>query len=210
MPRRARLTTTSVVASACVVAVAAFGLGFVASYDSGSGTELATATSTTDATGESTTTSTEAPRSTTSTVATTSTSLPTTTLLLPTTTLPLVTTTGVPSTVATTSTAPPQPGAFTVSYPRNAAGLMVIRPGRSSSVVLQNVGSTAAGFRVQTSGAVTVTGSNDLQGTIGPGQALTLPIVASANPPPGPGPHGTVGIFNDLGIIANISVIVRE
>jgi hypothetical protein len=203
------MTNSSVAAAAAVVAVAAFGLGFVASYDTGEET-TDEAVVTTEAPGE-TTTSTE-PAPTTETTAappttlppTTTTLAPTTTAIFPSTTLPAATTTLPPT------TQPAAPPRLVVSYPRNSAGQMVLQAGDSGPVILQNAGTSTSGFRVQTNGAVTVTGSNDLRGSLAPGQVLTLPIVASATPPAGPGPHGTIAIFSDVGLVVSIDVIVQS
>jgi hypothetical protein len=209
MPRRARLTTSSVAASAVVVAVAAFGLGFVAAYDpDGARQEVATVTTSTSEAPDETTT-TEAPP-TTARAETTTTAAPTTTTTLVPSTLAPTTTLPAPTTALPTTTAPVEPPRLVVSYPRNGAGQMVIRAGGSAPVILQNAGTQAAGFRVQTNGAVTVTGSNDLRGTLAAGQVLTLPIVASANPPAGPGPHGRIGIFSDVGLVVSIDVLVQS
>jgi hypothetical protein len=210
MPRRARISSTNLLWSAAVVALAAFGLGFALSYDPGPGTEQAA-----------TTTSTEPPETT-----STPTTRPTTTASVPSTTTPPPTTapattappttqppttaapTSPPPTVATTTTLPAAPGEVVVSYPRDSRGNMAIRAGTTAAIVLQNVGGTSISYTINSVGPVTLSGGSSAVGTLAPGETQSQGVTASATQPYGDGPHASVAIFTGAGLVVSIPVAI--
>jgi len=236
MSRRTRLRTSTVVGVAALVAAASFGLEFVLSYEptptvetagstpSSTVTTVATTAPVDEAT---TTTATDAPTPTTEAPTTappetappTTLPLPTTTVpgptvpptsapvtLAPTTSLPLPT---VPPTIRPTpTTSPAPPGRLEVNYPRDSQGRMVLLAGGSSAVILRNPGGTAVTFTVTGSGAITVGATGTASGLLAPAEARSVPVVASSDPPAGPGPHATISVFGAGGLVASIPVIV--
>lgn len=209
MPRRARISSTNLLWSAAVVALAAFGLGFVLSYDPGSSTEQTIPTSSTEPPPTTTTPTTSAP---TTAPASTTTTPPTTlppTTVVPTTPPP---TTGVPTTppptVATTTTLAAAPGEVVVSYPRDARGNMAIRAGTTAAIVLQNVGGSAISYTINSVGPVTLAGGTSAVGTLAPGETQNQGVTASANQPYGDGPHASVAIFTGAGLVVSIPVAI--
>jgi len=218
MPRRARLSDSSVVVAGVVVAVATFGLGFVLAYDPGPGTdrsEVATVGSTVAPT-------TVAPTTAPSTTVASSTTLAPTTVVTtaPTTAPPPVPPGPAPSvelppppvptqppvTVPSTTTA--APGVLEVTYPRDGQGRMVLLAGGSGAVLLTNTGGTAVSFTVNVVGAATLGGSTSLSGQVAPGETRAVSVVAAAEAPGGVGPHASLSVFGALGMVAGIPVVI--
>jgi hypothetical protein len=85
---------------------------------------------------------------------------------------------------------------------------MVLLAGGSSAVILRNQGGTAVTFTVTGSGAITVGATGTASGLLAPAEARSVPVVASSDPPPGPGPHATISVFGAGGLVASIPVIV--
>lgn len=208
MPRRARLSTNSVVASAAVVAVATFGLGFVLSYQPEAGTVETASPTTTRAVS----TTTESPRTsaavtTPSTVASTTTLAPTTVTFAPTTVTLAPTTLAGPTTPPTqpTTTVASSPGHLVVNYPHTEEGQMFMLAGGTSALVLLNDGGEALSFRIDSAGAVLVGANGTASGALFPGETLSVPIIARREAQ-GPGPHATIAIFTNVGLVTTIQV----
>jgi hypothetical protein len=212
VPRRARLSTNSVATSAAVVAVAMFGLGFFAAYEPGSNGEPSAASPTSDPPASATTTS-SIPATTDTTLVPTSagpTTAPPTTVL-PTTALPLPTTTATvastPTTVRPTTTTRPEPGHLVINYPHNVDGQMTMVEGGTAALVLINDGGEALSFRIDSAGAVVVGANGSASGALFPNETLSVPVVAERGVD-GPGPHGTIAEFTNVGLVTNIQVTV--
>jgi hypothetical protein len=210
MARRARLSTNSVVASAAVVAVAMFGMGFVISYQPSSGTtDVATASTT----APEPTTTTAPPDTATSRPPTTGapstvTLAPTTVFVPPTTTFVAPSTTvAAPTTTVTlpTTTVAAEPGHLVVNYPHTEEGQMLMVAGGTSAIVLRNDGGEALSFRVDSAGAVVVGANGTATGALFPDETLSVPITAKREPN-GPGPHATIAIFTNVGLVTTIQV----
>lgn len=208
MPRRARLSTTSVVVAAVVVAVATFGLGFALSYDPGVTVELAdepTPTSTSEVPRSTVTTS---PSSSTSLPGPVPTTLPPTTLAAVTTAPPTVVTTApAPTTTPPTST-PAGPGRIEVTYPHDEGGRMLLVAGGAAAIIVRNTGGSEISFSVEGAGTVTVGATGVANGVLRPGEGRAIPVVAGTDPPPGPGPHATIAVFSSSGLIRTIPVVI--
>jgi hypothetical protein len=205
MPRRARLSSTSVAVAAVVVALATFGLGFGLSYDPGETVELAddqvAVTTTVDAvptvpTTGATTTTTNAPDT-------------TTTSSVPMTVAPTVATTAVPTTAPPPPTsAPVGPGRIEVSFPRDEGGRMLLVAGGAAAIIVRNTGGSEISFSVEGAGAVTVGATGVANGVLRPGEGRAIPVVAGIDPPAGPGPHATIAVFSSTGLIRSIPVVI--
>jgi hypothetical protein len=210
MPRRARISTTNLWWTGVVVALAAFGLGFVLSYDGESGTEQAIETTTTRPPATTDAPPSTAPTSTTEAPATTAAPTTATPTTLPTSTQPPSTapTTPAPTLAATTTTTPAAPGRIVVSYPRDSRGNMAIRAGTTAAIVLQNVGGSPVSYTINSVGPVTLAGGSSAVGTLGPGQSQNQGVTASAIQPYGDGPHASVAIFTGTGLVESIPVAI--
>jgi hypothetical protein len=209
--RRARLSTNSVATSAAVVAVAMFGLGFFAAYDPGSGSEPSAAapTSAPPSTAAPSTSAAPTSEATTSspTTAPTTTVAPTT--LAPTTTLgvPTTTVTLAPTTIRPTTTVAPEPGHLVISYPHTVDGQMTMVEGGTAALTLLNDGGEPLSFRIDSAGAIVVGATGTASGALFPNETLSVPVVAQRGVD-GPGPHGTIAIFTNVGLVTNIDVTV--
>lgn len=219
MGRRRRVRSSTVTFAGVIVAVACFGVGFVASYDDGGEVEVVapptpsttSAPSTTMAPPDTSTPTTEPPPTTAATTvpstvpATSTTPVPTSALPAPTTlTVPTVPTTVAPTVPPTTAS----PGRLQATYPRDSQGRMLLLAGGAAAVILQNVGGSPATFTVSGAGAITVGATGTATGLLAPGEVRSVPVVASRNPPPGPGPHGTITVLGAQGLVVAIPVVI--
>lgn len=221
------MRTSTLVGAAVVVAVAAFGLGFSASYERGLDTAgVATPGVTTSSV---VTVTTSNPPTSTDTAPVTSTPAQVTTppptsppptsppptspppTVDPPTSVPAsmtVPATPPPSTAPPTSTPATLPGRLDATYPRDSQGRMLLLAGGAAAVIVQNIGGAPATFTVTGSGAVTVGATGTATGLLAPGEVRAVPLVASRNPPPGPGPHATVTVLGAEGLVASIPVVI--
>jgi hypothetical protein len=196
-----RLLVVGAVATVVIGFVVGFALGgrsgddaLTASAPVSSTTTLAPPTSasttTTTDTSASSTTSSSPPTSTTTvptTVAPTTTAP--TTVVAPTSTTPV--TVAVPTTVATTVA----PSRVVVSHATDGSGRLIIPRHGSANLVITNQGGLAQQWLVTGTGFTTVGAS---QGTLGPGQTVTVTLVA----PPGELPSGEInGTVSVLGAV---------
>lgn len=209
MPRRARLSSNSVMVAAAVVAVATFGLGFLLAYDPGPTVESALPTTTTGPAA-----STSTPRSVAPTTATAPVSTAVVPTTVPTTIAPVVTTavvvptTAVPEPTTPPTTVAPKPGHLEVSYPRDGGGRMLLVAGGAAAIIVRNTGGSDISFSVEGAGAVTVGANGVANGVLTPGEGRAIPVVAGTDPPPGPGPHATIAVFSSAGLVKSIPVVI--
>lgn len=138
---------------------------------SGTTSPSAPETPTTDTTTPSTSPSTSA--ASTTLVTTTSTLLPTTPSTVATTATTRVVTTPPPT--APPETEPPLPAVITVSYVQDASGALVITQGSAATVTLFNSGGSAGQWFLSPSNQSQISLSLS-QGTIGPGESVTIAV----------------------------------
>ena len=79
--------------------------------------------------------------------------------------------------------------------------------GGTAALVLLNDGGEALSFRIDSAGSVVVGASRTASGALFPDQALSVPVVARREPL-GPGPHATIAIFTNAGLVTTIQVTV--
>jgi hypothetical protein len=192
-----------------VMALVAFAVGFLLTYDDNA-LQLATGPTTTFAR------STSAPRRATLPPQTTSPSVETTetTTAVPTT----ETATTGPQTVPTTgsSTTPSTtiasaPAHFKVTYPHNPSGEMKLLEGSTSAVIILNDGGSSGTYLVQGVGFITVGANGTSSGTLAPGAVVRVPLVAGTNIPLGtPPPQGSVTVFDGRGPIVTIPIVITS
>lgn len=153
------------------------------------------------------TTTTEPP--TTTAPPTTTTTAPPTTTTLPPTTVPPATVQTLPPTTVPPTVPPPvatsvpagppgSPPLVSVAYAGQSTGVLQLRLGGSSTVVLSNVGGSPATWTAQASGYVGMSGGNRLTGTLDRGTSVGLSVTAASAVPPGAG--GAITISTPSGV----------
>lgn len=130
-----------------------------------------------------TTTTTEATTTTTTAVTTTTEPTSTTTVTTTSTTAPIV-----PQTTATTlpepwpvptsvpSSPPGTPADLRVAYPGQASGVLRIRLGQDSQMVVSNVGGSQVRWRAVAAGGIAIGGQQTVEVVLMPGQSAALPL----------------------------------
>ena len=189
---------------AVVVAVLGFAVGLVLS---GRAERLIDDEVALDAVPVSTTTT--VPPTTTTVAPTTTTTAPPTTTTLPPTTVPPATVQTLPPTTVPPTVPPPvatsvpagppgSPPLVSVAYAGQSTGVLQLRLGGSSTVVLSNVGGSPATWTAQASGYVGMSGGNRLTGTLDRGTSVGLSVTAASAVPPGAG--GAITISTPTGV----------
>jgi hypothetical protein len=210
MPRYPReVTRQTVVLVGGVMALVAFAVGFLLTYNDNALQVATGPTTTAPKPALSTPRATPPPTTSPRVVTTTMTTVPTTATTGPQT----VPTTGFSTTPSTrpSTTVVSAPAHFKVTYPHNPSGEMKLLEGSTSAVIILNDGGSSGTYLVQGVGFITVGANGTSSGTLAPGAVVRVPLVAGTNVPLGtPPPQGSVTVFDGRGPIVTIPIVITS